>query len=141
MTLCRSSHRSCFMKMGFLKISQNSQENIFEKIDSSTGVFLWILWNFTESLFYRIPQGNCFWLWKILKNISLFVFLESQLDNAIEFFFINLSECSLCFKTKACARLSFWVIKLCDKRWNFIGRKASIKVRAILSEAGSPRME
>ena len=43
----------------FLKNSKNSQENIslqlYLKSNSDTGVFLWILWNFQEHLFYRTP--------------------------------------------------------------------------------------
>ena len=37
----------------------------FNKRDSGIGVFLWILWNFYEHLFYRTPVDDCFWkgLW------------------------------------------------------------------------------
>ena len=58
----------------FLKTSQNSQEStcfgvsflikiqagglqLYWKIDSNTGVFLWILRNFYEHLFYKTPQA------------------------------------------------------------------------------------
>ena len=58
--------------MMFLKISQNSQEStgvgiyfliklqafglqLYEKRYSNTAVFLWILRNFSEYIFYRIP--------------------------------------------------------------------------------------
>ena len=61
-----------FGKNVFLKISQNLQENtcttvsfliklqasdlqLYQKRDSGTGVFLWILQNFQEHLFYRTP--------------------------------------------------------------------------------------
>ena len=58
----------------FLKISQNSQKNVcarvclfFNKVvdlrpatllkrDPGTGIFLWILRNFSENLFYITPQ-------------------------------------------------------------------------------------
>ena len=59
-----------------LEISQNSQENTsakvsfliklqaeacsFVKKDSGTCVFLWILWNLKEHLFYRTPSDDCF---------------------------------------------------------------------------------
>ena len=50
----RSSRPKVFCEKGFLKFSQNSQENtcvfliktLLIKRDSNTGVFLWILWNF-----------------------------------------------------------------------------------------------
>ena len=62
----------------FLEISQNSQENtcvrasfliklqalglqLYYKRDSDTGVFLWILRNFWEHLFYRTSPEDCFW--------------------------------------------------------------------------------
>ena len=63
----------CSAKKIFLEISQNSHEIIcvrqstfFDKVDNlikketDTGVFLWILRNFSEHLFYRTPLGNCF---------------------------------------------------------------------------------
>ena len=72
----------------FLEISQNSQENTFAKVsflirlqaglqlywkwDSGTGVFLWILRNFSELLFYRTPLIDCFSFlveWQSQKNI------------------------------------------------------------------------
>ena len=53
----------------FSKISQNSQENTRARVsfliklqaedsDSSTGVFLWILRNFKNTLFYKWPDGS-----------------------------------------------------------------------------------
>ena len=61
----------------FLEILQNSQKNTCARVsflmklqakpatllkkDSGTGVFLWILQNFQEHLFYRTPPGDCFW--------------------------------------------------------------------------------
>ena len=45
----------------FLKISQNSQENICarasfcNKVAGGRGVYLWILWNFYEQFFCRTP--------------------------------------------------------------------------------------
>ena len=59
----RSSRPEVYCKKVFLKISQNSQENtctkvffsiklqawdlqLYQKRDSGTGLFLWILWNF-----------------------------------------------------------------------------------------------
>ena len=43
----------------FLEISQNWGLQLYKKRDSGTGVFLWILWNFQEHLFYRTPLGDC----------------------------------------------------------------------------------
>ena len=61
----------------FLEISQNSQKNtgarasfliklqasalqLYWKRDSSTGVFLWILWDFYDQLFLQNSSGGCF---------------------------------------------------------------------------------
>ena len=44
------------------------QCNFIEKRDSGTDVFLWILQHFLEHLFYRAPQGGCFY------------FLDFQID-------------------------------------------------------------
>ena len=48
-----------------MKILQNSQENIFAR-----GVFLWILRNFQERLFYRKPLGDRFFR-SLLPTLSL----------------------------------------------------------------------
>ena len=63
-------------KKVFLEISQNPQENICTvvsilKRDSGTGVFLWILRNFWEHLFYRTPLDDCFYFVQYLKNFVL----------------------------------------------------------------------
>ena len=58
----------------FLQILQNSQENTCIRLlkrNSGTGIFLWILRNFWEKLFYGKPLGDCFcrsndWLTSIL---------------------------------------------------------------------------
>ena len=55
-----------FKKKVLFEISQNSQENTFArssflKRNSGTGVFLWILRNFYEHLFYKKPLGDCFY--------------------------------------------------------------------------------
>ena len=58
----RSNYYETFYKINVFKISQQIQENtstgipvISLKIDSSTGVFLWVLQKFSENLFYIIP--------------------------------------------------------------------------------------
>ena len=51
-----------------LKISQYSQESCrpatLLKIDSNTGVFLWILRDLKENLFQRTSADGCFWFFK-----------------------------------------------------------------------------
>ena len=44
------------------KLSATWFTNSCQKRDSGTGVFLWILWNFSEHLFYRTPLGDCFYI-------------------------------------------------------------------------------
>ena len=39
---------------------------LYQKRDSGTDVFLWILWNFQEQLFDRTPMDDCFWETKLL---------------------------------------------------------------------------
>ena len=42
------------------------------KKDSSTGVFLWILWNFQEQLFLQNNSGGCFWfIWIVFIRLLL----------------------------------------------------------------------
>ena len=76
-TYFRSSHRRCSVEKGVLvELSQNSQENtcarvsslkklqawgLYYKKDTGTVVFLWILQNFKEHLFYRTSPNDCFW--------------------------------------------------------------------------------
>ena len=67
----------CSVKKVFLEISQKSQENtgarvsfliklqalskqLYWKRDSGTGVFLKILWNFSEHLFLQNTSSGCF---------------------------------------------------------------------------------
>ena len=50
----------CSVKKVFLEISQNWQENTCAWVSfliklQGSGLFLWILWNFLEHLFYRTP--------------------------------------------------------------------------------------
>ena len=67
--MSRSSHQTCSIKKVLLEISQNAQENICArisfliklrerpttllKIDSGTGVFLWILWDSKNTFLHR----------------------------------------------------------------------------------------
>ena len=51
----RSSHQRCSIRKGVLRN--------FAKFT----VFLWILWNFLEHLFYRTPLCDCFWIKKVFK--------------------------------------------------------------------------
>ena len=51
----RSSHRRC-------SINPSKSATLFLKKDSGTGVFLLILQNFWEHLFYRTPLDGCFWI-------------------------------------------------------------------------------
>ena len=50
------------LKKVFLKICEIQ--------DSGTGVFMWILLNFQEHLFYRTPAGDCFSNYIILTNYN-----------------------------------------------------------------------
>ena len=73
----RSSCPEVFCKKGVLGNFANSQKNtgarasfliklqasglqLYWKRDSSTGVFLWILWNFYDQLFLQNSSGGCF---------------------------------------------------------------------------------
>ena len=62
----RSNHGRCSVMKVVLKISQNTQEStcagvtFLIKLQTGTGVFLWLLRNFYEWLFYRTPLENCF---------------------------------------------------------------------------------
>ena len=68
----------------FLEISQNSQENTSARTsfliqlqawDSGTGVFLWVLRNFWEYLFYRRPLDDSFCRFnRILTIFSILVY-------------------------------------------------------------------
>ena len=45
-------------------------------MDPGTGVFLSILRNFQEHLFYRTPLGDCFCIFIIMKNVMEFPCLD-----------------------------------------------------------------
>ena len=58
--------KRCSVKKVFLEIHKIHRktpvpESLFYKIDSSTGVSLWILWNFLEYLHWYNTSGGCFW--------------------------------------------------------------------------------
>ena len=82
--------RGVLQKKVLLEISQNLQENTFarvsfliklqtrglqlyEKRDSGTCVFLWILRHFLEQLFYRTPLDDCTFLVTTLVAKNLFL--------------------------------------------------------------------
>ena len=67
--LLEAATRGVLWKKVFLKVSQNSQENTCARVffliklqatGLFSGVFLWILRNLKERLFYRTPLGDCF---------------------------------------------------------------------------------
>ena len=109
--LIRSSHRRCSVrKKVFLEILQNSQENTCARgsfliklqawacnFISGTGVFLWILRNFKQHLFYRTPPGDCFCL------IECWTFLD----------------CSQCFSLNWSVLLLKWVLSASCKLMQF----------------------
>ena len=60
----------CSLRKGILRnLAQFTGKHLCQSVflnkvagwDSGTGVFLWILRNFSENLFYRTPLGDCFW--------------------------------------------------------------------------------
>ena len=83
LTWFRSSHQRCSVRKGVLRNFANftgkhlCQSLYFNKIrESGTGVFLWILRNFWQHLFYRTSLGDCFllivmkWLWQSMKQAN-----------------------------------------------------------------------
>ena len=92
MIIIRSSHWRCSIKKVFLKISQRSQESrsvTWLKIESGTGVFLWILWNFKEHLFHRRILDDCFWVIKRTSIQSFYTHSKQNHDiHSIYFFLI-----------------------------------------------------
>ena len=71
-TFFTSSHPRCSIKKDVLKNfakltgKRLCQSLFFNKVAvlrpaTGTGVFLWILRNFQEQVFYRAPPGDCFW--------------------------------------------------------------------------------
>ena len=87
---CRSTHMGVVCKKAISKLLQNSQEktwsgSLFEKVvicrpaallkrGSDKGVFMKILRNFLEHLFYRKLLGDCFW-----KCLVAIHYMESHL--------------------------------------------------------------
>ena len=79
----RSSHRRCSAKKGVLRNFAKftgkhfCQSLFFDKLywkrGFGTGVFLWILWNFLENLFYRTPLRNCFCVFWLSDLCSAYV--------------------------------------------------------------------
>ena len=58
--------RVCVCSSGRTFILDGLGLQLYLKRVSGTGVFLWILRNFWENLFYRTPLGNCFCIWLLL---------------------------------------------------------------------------
>ena len=99
-TLSRSSHRRCFVRkvvlrnfakftgkhlrqsLFFNKVAGLWPTTLFKK-DSGTDVFLWILQNFKEHVFYITPLGDCFSVsQETVLNIQFF--WQWQRDNTME---------------------------------------------------------
>ena len=55
---------------------------------SGTGVFLWILQNFSKQLFYRTPLGDCFCKYEFQNNISKFK-ISKKAWEALKVYFSN----------------------------------------------------
>ena len=76
----RSSRPEVFCKKGalgnFTKFTGKHlcQSLFFNKKDSGTGVFLWILWNFWEHLFLQNAFGGCFLRKSSFEKIFIFIF-------------------------------------------------------------------
>ena len=61
--IIRSSHHRCSVKKVFLDFHKIHRKTpLLLQRDSDTGVFLWILQNFKETLFYRTIQGDCLYI-------------------------------------------------------------------------------
>ena len=113
--LGRSRRRS--LKMVILNISQKSQENtcplnkvagvrstVLLKRNSGTCIFLWVLRNFKERLFYRTPLvatsflfNNISWKNLILNSLSQTSYFSEKINLA--FAFINYFYASIQFCT------------------------------------------
>ena len=86
---CRSSHQRCSVRksvlINFTKFTGKHlcQSPFFNKKDSGTGVFLWILWNFYEHLFHRTPPDDCVsnWFADIYLGIIHLVHKQTFLKN------------------------------------------------------------
>ena len=74
----KSSHWQMFYKIPFLKnftkfTWKHLTPSTLLKRDSRTGVFLWILRYFQETLLYKTPLDKCFW-WMFLFTFEIWQF-------------------------------------------------------------------
>ena len=77
-TLQKQSHGG-FYKRGVLKIVAK-----FTHKQSGTSIFLWILWNFQETIVYRIFANGCFWLQKSHCRPDAFIIWISARSNEFQ---------------------------------------------------------
>ena len=68
--------RNMYWSLFFNKITGRRQTTLFKKW-SDTGVFPWILWNFSVHLFYRNPLNGCFLVKMHGKCDNLFYTLQN----------------------------------------------------------------
>ena len=76
-------------------------------LNSGTGVFLWILWNFSELLFYRTPPSDCF-----ISSDNIWIIKKS--DTLVPFFLSNNYQTLFIVRTLFSKRYSVNVRKLLD---------------------------
>ena len=91
---------------------------LYCKRDPSADVFLWILWNISEHLFYRTLRGNYFWLFKYIKvdkNVSKYCYKD-----------IKVISVPTTFVTLRQLRKFFYMLR---KRWKPPSRKSYKNLR------------
>ena len=108
---------------------------LYQKRDIGTGVFLWILWNFKEHLFYRTPLCDCFYHWREANFIHVlsFCFWKDTIFNHIFVtLLVNFFQRSwICWPFT----LFFALAKTC-KKWRLV---CQIKGRILSKEYESTR--
>ena len=133
MNVPKQSHGGVLWKKLFLKSSQNLQQNtcvrvsfikklqtwgmqFYQKRDTDTDDFLWILWNFFWLFFYGTPPRDCFGISMLMKKIQiemlfsmqLFIMCYSQIDYRL-LEYLN-HPFSLSLLTSPNLNISFYVI-------------------------------
>ena len=133
----------CDVKKLYLEISQNSQENtcirasfliklqgsglqLYQKRNSGTGVFQWILRNFWEHPFYRTPPGNFFWSSPKNRSSGLYFFVLLFVHSLIMILLCSIRACNIKYliftqnlKQPGCSHIMLLVSRNKINRWSW----------------------
>ena len=121
----KSNHQWCSLRTSVLRnFAKPVPLQFYQKRDSGTGVFLWILPNFSEHIFYITPLDDCFWKRMFQRHTkAVWQFSKQAKDRLINpFWFVKVClfwkfiQYSMHWDKTNIKEISSWQTKRCYKK-------------------------